>query len=129
MKTHELSKALIELAHLLQMGPNVDLKGWQPTNHLGQQKLPLSNDSIAVNLSTLASLSNVNKQQWHELIIEYGFPIEIRARDASRDIIGKLLVYLEKNAEARKKLRTGAMKRKSTVSAPLMQALSALMDE
>src|SRR5712691_7134220 len=56
---------------------------------------PVSTSQIAVNLSTLAELARIDKRQWLNFAREYHLPIETRPRDAARDILGKVLVYLE----------------------------------
>jgi hypothetical protein len=99
MKTHEIATALTLLARLLKSGPNVPLEEFGQTS----RKAPDAGE-IPVALSTLVALSGIEKAQWLALIKEHNFPIEIRPRDASRDILGKLLNYLEQNADAREKL-------------------------
>jgi hypothetical protein len=89
----------------------------------------LSSGQIAVSLSTLVELSRVDKQQWISFIKELGFPIEVRARDASRDILGKLLTYLETNESAREQLKTKASAKGAQASPELMKALSSLLRE
>jgi hypothetical protein len=82
---------------------------------------------MALSLSTLVELSRVDKRQWLALIDELGFPIEIRPRDASRDIIGKLLTYLESNESARERLKTKAASKGAQASPELMKALNSLL--
>ncbi len=121
MKTHELAQALMLVAKMLREGPDVDLKD------LAGSFSPSSSKGIAVNLSTLAELSRVDKRQWRSLVVEYGFPLKIRDRDASRDILGKLLGYLEKNPEAREKLKSVARSTAQQAPAPeLLRALEVL---
>lgn len=122
IKTHELASALNALAQMLRKMPN------QPLDDLewSAQRSKVDPSTIPVALSTLVSLSDIDKGQWALFIREHGFPIEIRARDASRDIIGKLLRYLEANPDARKKLSNSSRTR-STTSPELMKALDALL--
>lgn len=127
MKTHELARALSQLAGLLRSGPNVDL-GDAKILALGPQQLTHPTD-VAASLSALVELSRIDKRNWAALIREYDFPIEIRARDASRDILGKLASYLEANGEARERLKAGVAKRKGQASPELMKALSSLLGE
>jgi hypothetical protein len=126
MKTHDLAKALRSVATLFENAPNVALEQISVTSkHTGE----LSSSQLAVNLSTLVELSRVDKQQWIGFIKELGFPLEIRARDASRDILGKLLNYLEDNRTAREQLKTKAAARGSQASPELMKALSSLLKD
>jgi hypothetical protein len=83
--------------------------------------------NIPMALSTLVALSDFDKMQWMTFIHEHGFPITIRPRDASRDIIGKLLRYLEENEDARRKLTNSAQKTRSETSPELMRALQVLL--
>jgi hypothetical protein len=57
-------------------------------------------EALALNVATLAGLSRIDRSAWITFISEHKFPIEVRARDASRDILGKLLRYLESRPDA-----------------------------
>jgi hypothetical protein len=124
MKSHDLAKALHTLAGLIERAPNVPLE--QLT--VGERTLSDSESGkIAVSLSTLVDLSRVDKQQWLAFIDELHFPIDVRARDAARDILGKLLNYLESNPTAREQLKTKAAAKGSRESPELMKALASLL--
>lgn len=127
MKTHELANALTQMARALKEAPNMEIGD---IRILHSEKL-LANDgsNIAVNLQTLIDLSNIDRQQWVAFIEENGFEIQIRQRDGSRDILGKLLKHLEKNAEARKKLKDSISSKASKASPELMKAFSTLLKE
>lgn len=58
----------------------------------------------------------------------HGFPIDVRPRDASRDIIGKLLKFLEENPDARNRLNHAAQKGRSETSPELARALQLLLN-
>ena len=105
MKTHELGNALQELSRVLKSGPDVEIQNLH--DFLAREKHP-SNDTLKIGLATLVDLSRVDKKKWLALIKEYNFPINTRPRDASRDLLGKLLRYLETHAEARETLKRGA---------------------
>ena len=126
MKTHELASALSALAQILRSGPDVELENFR--NQLTRDKPPLDKEALAVNLATLAELSRVDRRQWQALVEENHFPIEIRPRDASRDILGKLLRYLEEQPSAREALRRTA-KSTTRTSPELMRALTSLMED
>lgn len=126
MMTHDLARALSALAKVLREAPNSDIKEIEQV--FGQPRLIQNTSSIAVNLSTLVELSRVDRRQWMSLITEYGFPISMRPRDASRDILGKLLRYLEENPAARQKLKAGVIGR-GQASPELMKALAVLLKE
>lgn len=125
MNAHELATALQTLAKILRSGPNVQLDELEITSSKFLERGP--SNSIAVNLSTLASLARIDKAQWLSFINENGFPIPVRPRDASRDILGKVLSYLEENAEAWEKMKEKALKKSGQASPELMRALSFLL--
>lgn len=126
MKTHDLAKALRSLAALLESSQNVAL---EHAKFSSKETAELNSGQLAVSLSTLVELSRVDKQQWLAFIKELGFPIEIRPRDASRDILGKLLTYLENNQVAREQLKSKAAAKASQASPELMKALSSLLKD
>lgn len=125
MKTHEIAKMLRTLATLLEQSSNVPIEEAAITTASNK----LNSSQMAVSLSTLVELSRVDKRQWLAFINDLGFPIEIRPRDASRDILGKLLNYLETNQTAREKLKTKAASKGSEASPELMKALSSLLKD
>ena len=125
MKSHDLAQALNILARTLKSGPNVDLSQLRVQDIFGSR----TSQQLALNLSTLVSLSNIGKSKWVEFIHEHGFPIEVRPRDASRDIFGKLCTYLEENPQAQEKLKASATRSSSKSSPELMRALSTLLKD
>jgi hypothetical protein len=125
MRSHDLAQSLTTLARLLKSGPNVDLAQLRLKDMFGG---PHSSQELALNLSTLVSLSSVDKSKWLDLIREHRFPIEVRPRDGSRDIFGKLCAYLEANPLAQEQLKASAT-RTNQSSPELMRALSTLMKD
>jgi hypothetical protein len=83
-------------------------------------------DDIPMALSALVALSQFDKAQWRAVIQEYGWPLEVKNTESTRDIVGKILRHLEVDPDARKKLKVAAQ-RKSDVSPELMNALSFLL--
>lgn len=126
MKSHDLAQALIALARVLKSGPNVELSQLRLSDMFGG--VPGSRE-LELNLSTLVSLSSVDKSKWVELIKEHGFPIEVRPRDASRDVFGKLCAYLEANPLAQEKLKSTATRSTGRSSPELMKALGTLLKD
>src|SRR4051794_20476344 len=113
MTTHELARAFSKLARILKTGPDIDLdevRGLETKEGLrllGNPKRHTSDvdpASVAVNVSTLAALSRLNKTQWRGLIDTWGLPIEIPTTYSARDTIGKLLRYLERHPQAMDKI-------------------------
>ena len=127
MKTHELAYALTQLAKLLREMPNMELGS---VRLIPEGQVLISDDkSIAVNLHTLVQLSSIDKQQWITFIEEQGYKIDVRPRDASRDVLDKLLKYLEKDSEAREKLKNSIGDKASKASPELLRALSTLLKD
>ena len=128
MKTHEFARALTQIAELLKSGPNIDLGdlGLSPPDLFQKE----ASQTIAVNLSTLVGLSRIDKKQWQNFVIENGLPIQLRPRDASRDILGKVLTYLDQHADARERIKQAAVgKRAGQTSSELMKAFSILLGD
>ena len=124
MKTHELARSLRRLAKILDEQPDEDIDNFE----FGRSRRPPPDSAeIPVALSTLVSLSEFDKSQWEQLISEFRFPISVRPRDASRDILGKLLKYLEQNPDARRRVVFRANEGRSKTSHELMRALDLLL--
>ena len=124
MRTHELEKALLALSRALEKTSD------QPLDQLINDIRSTSKEhpgNIPVALSTLVALSAFDKTQWEAVIQENKFPIQIRPRDASRDVLGKLLTYLEQNPAARQAMVAAAGKERSKASPELMRALQQLL--
>ena len=120
MKTHALARVLKTLAVIFESGPNVEISDLGSTI---TDRSRLDARQVALNLNTLHSLSKINKREWTRLINEYGFRIDIQARDSSRNIIGKLLSYLDANPEA-----IDTLKRKAKESPDGPSALNKALD-
>jgi hypothetical protein len=124
MKTHDLAKQLVTLSKALRQLPNM------PVEDLGlatPHRRSIEPSSIPVALSTLVALNDIDKRQWIYFIHENGFPIEIRPRDASRDILGKLLKFLEQNPEARGRLTSAAQRERTSTAPEIRRALDLLL--
>jgi hypothetical protein len=120
MKTHDAAQILKRLARMLQAAPNMDL---------GAAKVigaDVSDGEIAVGLTTLVELARIDKQQWLSFIRQHEFPIKTRPADASRDVLGKLLKYLDQNPDEMKRLKDTANRTSS--SPELLRALDALLN-
>lgn len=126
MKSHQVARVLRTLSELLEGAPDSELNQLFISDH---NPSPMPTSQIAVNLSTLAELARVDKQQWLTFVREYHLPIETRPRDAARDILGKVLTYLESNPEARKQLKENATKKVSETSPELMRAFAFLLKD
>jgi hypothetical protein len=125
MKTHSLAKALRLLADALEAHPNKEVSDLDTV--LGV-KSEIDTRQVAINLKTLHSLSKINKRDWVKLIQGYGFKIDFKPRDSSRNIMGKLLNYLDANPEAVDTLKRKAKETSETPSA-LSRALDILLKD
>ncbi len=124
MKTHEIANVLTALAQALRKSPNVNLE--ELTYRPPIQKKPNIAD-IPMALSALAALSQFDKTQWRTVIEEYKIPIEVRNTESTRDIVGKILRQLEKDPEARRRLKQAVQRTRSDVNPELMTALNFLL--
>lgn len=132
MKAHELASALRTLADLLKSGPNIEVNELSvPEPFPGRANTfaasPKRNEDLPLALSALLSLSSFDKSEWSNLVKDLDLPIEIRPRDASRDILGKVLRVLEQEPEARARLSKKVKNKEAKASPELARALSSLL--
>lgn len=131
MQTHELAEALKKLAVFLKRGPNIDINDLSLLLGMSSPILKSesrSKDDLPIALSALLKLSRVDKNDWIELIKELGLHIEVRPRDASRDILGKVLKVLESEPDARDRLQRRVRNKEAHGSPELARALSSLLN-
>lgn len=129
MKSYEFAKQLTVMAKILKQGPNVELEDleYSTFTNVASSSFKIEQSDVPKALSMLVGLNGVSKAQWIDLITEYEFPIELRPRDATRDIIGKLLNFLSENEEARNRLSGKKLKKSASSSSELADALSILL--
>ena len=127
MKTHEIAHVLTILSRVLKSGPNIVVEDLV-FKHGDQERPPMSNAEALVGLSTLTNLAKIDKRQWRSLVEENELPIDIRPRDASRDILGKVLKYLDSHPEVARKITTSANQSRG-VSPQLTRALGILLND
>lgn len=123
MKTHDIAKILRALANVLEQGPNTPIESAVMT----AKDSAINKTQIAVSLDTLIELSSIDKAKWISFINEMGYKLDLRPRDGSRDILGKLMNYLESNPGARENLKIKATAKSSEASPELLRALSSLL--
>ena len=123
MKTHDLAKALTQLGKLLRTLPNQDLDDLSSTMSSSSSG---PSAHVGISLSALASLSKCSKSDWEKIAHDFELPVELRPRDAARDVMGKILTYLAENDAERKRI---AMKSRATTGEPseLSNALKFLL--
>lgn len=125
MKAHEAARFLAQLAKILREAPNREISElrFSKTRHRAE----LNTDEIALNVSTLLALSRISKRTWVEFIEENRWPIEVKARDSARNLIGKVLKYLESHPNALEQLHRRTAYRTGRSSKELLDALSSLL--
>lgn len=133
MKAHQLAGALRILADLLKSGPNIEINELSipeqfPGRELTSKVSVKRNEDLPIALSALLSLSRIDKMEWVNLVSDLGLSIDIRPRDASRDILGKVLRVLEREPEARALLSKKVNSREAKASPELVRALSSLLN-
>lgn len=129
MKTHEMARYLIMLGNMLKRGPNVEMNESDSLS-VGSSfndEVRLSAEEIPHTLHLLIGLNQVSKNQWLDLVEEFGFDVDIRPRDANRDILGKLLKYFGERPDEREKLIGKKGKKPISGSADLAAALTLLL--
>lgn len=126
MKAHSAAKFLNQLASILHKGPNEQLS--QLRMEIGGLSSELTKDEIALNITTLLALSKVSKKTWAEFIKENNWPIEVKYRDSSRNLIGRILRYLDEHPDAQEKLKKATAARGGRASTELLSAFSSLLD-
>ncbi|QDT14872.1 hypothetical protein CA12_09520 [Alienimonas californiensis] len=73
-------------------------------------------------------MSAFNKQEWKQLIDEWGIPVEVLGTYSVRDTIGKILQYFRENPEALDRLRKERASKSHRASSELMRTLALLLD-
>ena len=129
MRSHEFARHLSTLAKALKTGPDIEIDElfFPSFSRSPSSVAKLGSEEIPHALHMLVGLNQVSKQQWLSLIDEFGFEIDVRPRDANRDIFGKLLRFLTDNPEARDRLIGRRGKKPIKESADLADALRLLM--
>lgn len=95
-KYNKVKEAINQLQKLLSNSPNFELS---------ISKVQRNTDDISGSLKGLIALSKYDKQKWISIIDEFGLPIELNPRASTRDVIGKVLAYLDANPEVLAKSR------------------------
>jgi hypothetical protein len=129
MKSHDFARHLALMAQALKAAPDIELESGMDWEGVFQKRSrpTVSDEDIPHALNMLVGLNNVNKQQWLSLIEEFGFVIDVRPRDANRDIFGKLLKFLSEHPEERARLVGKKSKKPIKESEELANALTILM--
>lgn len=129
MKSHDFAKQLTLMAKILRSGKNVEMDDLEISQFSlsKSSSAKVEGEEIPYALNMLVGLNQVEKSQWLTLIDEFGFEIDIRPRDANRDIVGKLLKYLTNNPYERERLIGKKGKGAIKASDELTDALTMLL--
>jgi hypothetical protein len=117
--------ALHRAASMLLDAPNSDLDDLRVSRLTSRTRR--TPGSIPIGLGALLALSQIDKSEWVEFIEDSRLPIEVRDRDASRDIVFKVAKYLEDNQDARKSMMRTVRKSNQEASPELVRALKAIL--
>jgi hypothetical protein len=140
MKTHELAKALTHLSRVLRAGPNVNFEELTNLSTYASQPRPVrviresaEKTEMAdkgTGLALLAQMANYSKQELLDLAIDLGIPIEVRKADAVRDVLGKILKYIQENPDFRDRIVHKIDDKESAAkTSSLARALAILMNQ
>lgn len=114
-----LKNTLNELQNLLKKNSNIECD---------DARIVRKNDDVASNLKSLISLSNYSKQEWLSIIDEFQLKIELNSRASTRDIVGKVLSYIEKNPESLKRAKKSTQNKKTENTEILADTLEKLIN-
>ena len=128
MKTHDLAKSLELLAEQLKNERDVDVGNVKSAFQVRNSDYT-SDAFIAVNLRTLVQLSKIDKSRWKEFINEHNLPIEVKTTYSVRDLLGKILNYLEKNPQEFDNMRQRVVKKTGSTSDELDKAFEMFLSE
>jgi len=133
MKTHELAKALNHLSRVLRAGPNIELDGLANLSTYVDQPRPkkASRDTVdkGAALVLLAQMAQYSKRELIDLAQFLNIPLEIRSADAVRDVLGKILKYIQDNPTVQDRLLSSASSKQPDSIPPLAKALAILMNQ
>ena len=113
MKAYDLAKALTHLSRVLRAGPNVEvddignLSVHSATPRPVRPKEPTESkisSEKGTALVLLAEMASYNKSELIDLAYQLNIPLQVRPADAVRDILGKILRYIQEHPDFRNRL-------------------------
>jgi hypothetical protein len=117
------------LARMLKTSQNVELKDWRGATKAGDtangDESKAADAGLALNV--LLGLARYSKAQWRILIDGWGLDLDIRRSDSVRDVLGRLLNYLEEHPDAAKRIKDDSTKKTTRASPELVKVLSILL--
>jgi hypothetical protein len=135
MKAYEVAKALTHLSRVLRAGPNSEIEDiGNLAVHSGSRvkKNPeihnaRGKDEKGTALALLAEMASYNKSELIDLAHQLDIPIQVRSADAVRDVLGKILRYIQENPDFRNRLAHNSAN--TVEGSRLAHALSILMSQ
>lgn len=97
----------------------------------GKQKKQktMSDEEIKVNIGTLIKLGSLDKNEWINFAKINSIKIDTRTKDSSRDILNKILRYLDNNPSVKEKIEKDAEASTTVHSPELTKALKILLSK
>jgi len=129
MKTHDAASTLESVAKILREGENVELSANALNTKRGKAPAASLGANAPAALALLVRLAGYSKAEWRALIANLDLNVEIKATDSIRDILGRLLRYLNDHKDVQERLVEQAKKPRADVSPELVKALSILMNK
>lgn len=121
MRTHELAKALRQLAALLAQMPDVELQTLK-AGGFG------ASDEAKDLLAGIVAAQGISKAQLRQIIERQTLPVEVRRRDSALDVLGKLLKYFRDNPASLYRVRNSIAHGQVQASPSLKAALDTLLE-
>lgn len=113
MKAYDLAKSLNHISRVLRAGPNVEVEDIgnlsvhtaapRPTKAKDSSEHKSSSEKGTA-LALLAEMASYSKPELLDLAHQLNIPIQVRSADAVRDILGKILRYIQDNPDFRNRL-------------------------
>lgn len=122
MRTHELAKALRELAQVLSGAPDVEVADLKPSD-LRKNRQSMRKPEF----EQFRGMFTLDKKQLVAFVDEFCLPIRVRPRDAGRDVLAKIQKYFTAHPDTWKKVSADLAHSRSPVSPALMSALNLLL--
>lgn len=128
ISTHELADLLVMLARMLRSMPEgpLDEEFKRKRFRDREQKTFAFNEPSA--LIALVGFSKFTKNDWVNFIHEMDLPIRVESKNASRDLMGKIISYFADHPEGRARLRSISRRgSRGGTSQALLDAFTVLM--
>lgn len=128
LSTHEMADLLVMLARILRSMPEGPLEEELHRARFRDRERKFAAYSEPSALVALVGFSKFTKSDWVNFIHEMDLPINIDPKNASRDLMGKIVSYFADHPEGRARLKNMSRRGgKGDASQALLDAFSVLM--